>query len=84
MATQGGHVYGSYTGRTFASARETDIEHIVSLSEAHDSGLCAADAATRRRFASDPLNLTLDLCLVAEAGMAAPHFFRRPANRSSE
>ena len=41
-------------------AREAeDIEHIVARSEAHDSGLCATDAATRRRFASDLLNLTL-------------------------
>ena len=28
-------------------------------SEAHDSGLCAADAVTKRRFATDLLNLTL-------------------------
>ena len=32
---------------------------MVATSEAHDSGLCAADAGTRRRFASDLLNLTL-------------------------
>lgn len=51
-----GAVYGSYTGRCFSDRRETDIEHIVALSGAHDSGLCAA---TRRRFASDLLNLTL-------------------------
>ena len=38
---------------------DTDIEHIVARSEAHDSGLCAADAASQRRFASDLLNLTL-------------------------
>ena len=31
----------------------------VAISEAHDSGLCVADAGTRRRFASDLLNLTL-------------------------
>ena len=31
----------------------------VSLSEAHDSGLCAATPETRRRFATDLLNLTL-------------------------
>ena len=55
----GGRVYGPYTGRHFASRRETDIEHMVATSEAHDSGLCAADAATKRRFASDLLNLTL-------------------------
>ena len=32
---------------------------MVAISEAHDSGLCAADGRTRRVFASDPLNLTL-------------------------
>ena len=55
----GGVIYGPYTGRLFASTRETDIEHIVARSEAHDSGLCAADAQTRKQFASDLLNLTL-------------------------
>ena len=59
IVAQLGNVYGPYTGRWFASDRETDIEHIVARSEAHDSGLCAADGATRRRFASDLLNLTL-------------------------
>ncbi len=54
-----GGVYGPYTGRWFESIRETDIEHIVARSEAHDSGLCAADSATRSEFASDLLNLTL-------------------------
>ena len=52
-------VYGPYTGRCFASTTDTDIEHIVAASEAHDSGLCAADAATRARFARDLRNLTL-------------------------
>ena len=32
---------------------------IVATSEAHDSGLCAADRATRKRFATDLRNLTL-------------------------
>ena len=54
-----GGIYSPYTLERFASTRETDIEHIVALSEAHDSGLCAADPATRRRFAADLLNLTL-------------------------
>ena len=48
-----------YTGRTFDDLRQADIEHIVALSEAHDSGLCAADTATRHRFALDLDNLTL-------------------------
>ena len=59
VKSMGGRVYGPYTGRHFASRRETDIEHMVATSEAHDSGLCAASAGTKRRFASDLLNLTL-------------------------
>ena len=59
VAGMGGIIYGPYTGTWFASTRETDIEHIVARSEAHDSGLCAVDAATKRQFSSDPLNLTL-------------------------
>ena len=54
-----GAVYGPYTGTCFASTRQTDIEHMVAASEAHDSGLCARDRATRARFASDLRNLTL-------------------------
>ena len=54
-----GSVYGPYTGTCFASTRQTDIEHIVAASEAHDSGLCAADRATRAKFADDLRNLTL-------------------------
>ena len=59
VAQMGDIIYGPYTGRWFSSTRETDIEHIVARSEAHDSGLCGAGPATRRRFASDLLNLTL-------------------------
>ena len=54
-----GAVYGPYTGTCFTSRTETDIEHIVAASEAHDSGLCARDRETRARFASDLRNLTL-------------------------
>ena len=54
-----GKFYSPYTGETFTRAVEVDIEHIVARSEAHDSGLCAADIFTRRAFASDMLNLTL-------------------------
>ena len=54
-----GLVYGPYTGTHFEDKRQTDIEHIVARSEAHDSGLCAADAETKRLFSSDLLNLTL-------------------------
>ena len=61
-----GAVYGPYTGTCFDTRRQTDIEHMVAASEAHDSGLCARDRATRVRFASDLRNLTL----------AAPHVNR--------
>ena len=57
-----GGIYSPYTGRCFASQWETDIEHIVALSEAHDSGLCEPAPnimQLRRAFAADPLNLTL-------------------------
>ena len=54
-----GGIYGPYTGRWFGSKRDTDIEHMVARSEAHDSGLCRTSTSTRRQFATDPLNLTL-------------------------
>ena len=54
-----GKIYGPYTGRCFNSARQTDIEHMIALSEAHDSGLCAANSATKAAFSRDLLNLTL-------------------------
>ena len=54
-----GLVYGPYTGTHFQDTGQTDIEHIVARSEAHDSGLCAADAEAKKRFSSDLLNLTL-------------------------
>ena len=54
-----GAVYGPFMGTCFASTRERDIEHVVATSEAHDLGLCAADRATRMRFARDLRNLTL-------------------------
>lgn len=59
VAAMGGYIYEPYTGTHFSSSRETDIEHIVARSEAHDSGLCDADATTRRAFAEDLDNLTL-------------------------
>ena len=54
-----GAIYSPYSDTCFNSRRETDIEHLVARSEAHDSGLCAADQATRKRFANDLRNLTL-------------------------
>ena len=55
----GNKIYSPYSGQYFKSTQETDIEHIVSISEAHDSGLCAADKETKNKFAFDIKNLTL-------------------------
>ena len=54
-----GGLFSPYTNAVLHSKRDTDIEHVVARSEAHDSGLCRADAATKRRFSRDLLNLTL-------------------------
>ena len=54
-----GGIYSPYTGECFASQSETDIEHMIARSEAHDSGLCSADATTRAGFSRDLDNLTL-------------------------
>jgi len=54
-----GKMYSPYSGECFTSLRQSDIEHIVARSEAHDSGLCAASGDLKRRFSSDLLNLTL-------------------------
>ena len=54
-----GSIFSPYTGQYFTNVRDTDLDHIVALSEAHDSGLCAADPDTRRSFSVDLLNLTL-------------------------
>lgn len=54
-----GRIYGPYSGRHTRTTRDTDIEHIVARSEAHDSGLCAATERVRRSFARDIDNLTL-------------------------
>lgn len=40
IAGMGGRIYGPYTGRYFASRRETDIEHMVATSRPTTAG-CA-------------------------------------------
>ncbi len=55
----GGSIVSPYTNEAFASLEDTDIEHIVAISEAHDSGLCGADAKLKEEFAQDLENLTL-------------------------
>ena len=52
IVAQLGDVFSPYTCELFKSTAQTDIEHIVARSEAHDSGLCSAHAPTRRRLSS--------------------------------
>ena len=54
-----GGIFSPYTGEWFDRTQQTDIEHIVARSEAHDSGMCAHPVIVRRLFARDLLNLTL-------------------------
>ena len=54
-----GGVWSPYTLEVFESQRETDIEHMVARSEAHDSGDCAWSVERRREFSRDLLNVTL-------------------------
>ena len=54
-----GGIYSPYTAECFGGKTLTDIEHMVARSEAHDSGLCAADDGIRSSFGSDLDNLTL-------------------------
>jgi len=54
-----GGIYSPYTGECFVDKTETDIEHMVARSEAHDSGLCETDEGARRSFSQDLDNLTL-------------------------
>ena len=50
--------FSPYTNRCFESQERTHVDHIVAISEAHDSGLCFADLAKRQRFVMDAANLT--------------------------
>ena len=59
ISEQLGAIYSPYSGQCFTSLKQTEIEHIVAIPEAHDSGLCAYTVRVRRAFASDLDNLTL-------------------------
>ena len=54
-----GGIYGAYENRCFDTYQDVDIEHLVAIKEAHDSGLCAADSETKIRFANDLENIVL-------------------------
>lgn len=53
----GGHWYGVYLGRAYYSSEEVDIDHLVPLSKAHESGGYLWSHQMREEFANDPDNL---------------------------
>ena len=59
IAERLGGMVSPYDGTRFRSLKESDIEHIIATPEGRNSGLCAASAAVRARFARDLDNLTL-------------------------
>ena len=59
IRSMGGKIYAPYTGRYFNFRTQTDIEHMIAISEAHDSGFCARNNKEKRQLASDLDNLTL-------------------------
>ena len=54
-----GGIFSAYEDRCFDSYTEVDIDHLVARKEAHDSGLCAADAQTKLNFSNDLENIAL-------------------------
>ena len=58
IARQGG-IFSPYTLRFFTDRSETDIDHIVAVSEAHVSGMSNRTELERKAFGQDLDNLTL-------------------------
>ena len=52
-----GQFYDPYTNKTFTQASKLDIDHIVPLEDAHETGGFAWTKDKRRTFANDPQNL---------------------------
>ena len=59
IITRQGGIFSPYTLRFFADMGETDIEHIVAISEAHVSGMSNRTELERKAFGQDLDNLAL-------------------------
>lgn len=54
-----GGIFGAYENRCFDAYEDVDVDHLIAKKEAHDSGLCAADAQTKINFTNDLENIAL-------------------------
>ena len=52
-----GSWFDPYSGKTYLESSKLDIDHVVPLKEAHESGGFAWSAEQKERFANDPQNL---------------------------
>ena len=59
IESRDGQIISWYTGEIFDSHRDTDLDHIIALAQAHDSGACAWDSERKSEFASDIDNFEL-------------------------
>ena len=55
-----GGIFGAFENQCFDTYRDVESDHIVARKEAHDSGLCAAEAQRKIDFSNDLENIALD------------------------
>lgn len=79
---EGGEWLDPYTGRTYRSSSDIDIDHLVPLAEAWRSGASAWDPQDLERYANDPyVLLSVEDNANQEKSDADPQAWR-PPNRS--
>lgn len=68
-----------YTGKTFYKASDVDIDHIVPLKHAHNTGGASWSREKRRQFANDPENLLVtEDNINQEKGYKGPVMWKPP------
>lgn len=68
-----------YTGKVFEKASDVDIDHIVPLAHAHQSGGANWTRSKKRRFANDPTNLiAVEDNINQQKRDQAPHQWKPP------
>jgi len=72
-----GRWYGRYTGRVFTDPGDLDIDHLVPLKEAHESGAARWPTKRKRRYANDLKHP--DTLIAVEAGANRSKGSRDPA-----